>query len=266
MEARQVRRTTGDAIELLRAVDACTLTALGNVHTDANSVARTEHVTVMPLRVLPLIEEISSSLRRSLHAAAGREVLKVVVGDIFSSRHGICSVESSLPHVLVGLIMLERIGIGHVLAPRASIDSNGVRHDQLGQANVGAVGIHLLNDEGLNDLGLSLVIDLGPINPVKTAVNSSVRSGRISGGGSIADRGIRLLGILLGSLQGGLSVGKVLTKLSLTLRVGLVTGRIARSRVGILGEQRVVLSSDASVCAGEGRAEGILGGVVSLGQ
>ena len=162
--------------------------------------------------------------------------------------------------------MLERIGIGHVLAPRASIDSNGVRHDQLGQANVGAVGIHLLNDEGLNDLGLSLVIDLGPINPVKTAVNSSVRSGRISGGGSIADRGIRLLGILLGSLQGGLSVGKVLTKLSLTLRVSLVTGRIARSRVGILGEQRVVLSSDASVCAGEGRAEGILGGVVSLGQ
>ena len=132
VEARQVRRTTGDTIELLRAVDARALTALGNVHTDANGVARTEHVAVMPLRVLPLIEEISSSLRRSLHAAAGREVLKVVVGDIFSSRHRICSVESPLPHVLVGLIMLERIGIGHVLAPRASIASNGVRHDQLG--------------------------------------------------------------------------------------------------------------------------------------
>ena len=213
-----------------------------------------------------MIEEISSSLRRSLHAAAGREVLKVIVGDIFSSRHGICSVESPLPHVLVGLIMLERIGIGHVLAPRASIASNGVRHDQLGQTSVGAVGIHLLNDEGLNDLGLGLVIDLGPINPVKTAVNVGIRSGGIARCGSIADRGVGLLGILLGGLQSGLSVGEVLTKLSLTLRVGLVTGRLARDRVGVLGEQRVVLSSDASVCASEGRAEGILGGMVSLGQ
>ena len=265
MEARQVRRATGDAVELLRAVDARTVTVLGNVHTNADDVGCTEHVAVMALRVLPLVEDVGRCLSGGLRSATA-VVFKVVVGDVLSIGHGVRTVESALPQVLVRLIVAEVVAVGHVLAPRASIGSDRVRHDNLGQASAGAVGIHLLNDEGLDDLGLGLVINLGPVNPVETAVNSSVRSGRISDGGGITDRGAGLLGILLGGLQGGLSVGEVLTKLSLTLRVGLVIGRIARGRVGVLGEQRGVLSSDASVCAREGCAEGILGGMVSLGQ
>ena len=265
METRRVGRATRQRVELLRAVDARTLTALGNVHTDANGVARTEHVAVMPLGVLPHVEEIVRSLKGGLHPTS-LEIIEEVVSDILAAATHAGTIDIAITRLTCSRIMLEGIGIGHVLAPRTSFRGHSVRHDQLGQTSVGAVGIHLLNDEGLDDLGLGLVIDLGPINPVKTAVNVGIRSGGIAGGGSIADRGVGLLSALLGGLQGSLSVGEVLTKLSLTLRVGLVTGRVARSRVGVLGEQRVVLSSDASVCASEGRAEGILGGMVSLGQ
>jgi len=156
----------------------------------------------MPLRVLPLIEEISSSLRRSLHAAAGREVLKVVVGDVLSIGHGVRTVESALPQVLVRLIVAEVVAVGHVLAPRASIGSDRVRHDNLGQASAGAVGIHLLNDESLDDLGLGVVVNLGPVNPVE-ATADGIRSGR-----SLTSRGGGLENCLLRGLPGSLRVGQ----------------------------------------------------------
>ena len=259
MEARQVRRATGDAVELLRAVDARTVTVLGNVYTNTDDVGCTEHIAVMALRVLPLVEDVGRCLSGGLRSATA-EVFKVVVGDVLSIGHGVRTVESALPQVLVRLIVAEVVAVGHVLAPRASIGSDRVRHDNLGQASAGAVGIHLLNDEGLDDLGLGVVVNLGPVNPVETAIN-----GRVSGG-TVTDRGIGLLGALLSSLKRGLRVGEVLAQLSLALRVSSGARRGARGGGSVLREQRVVLGVDASVGTNEGAAERIIGGAVSLSQ
>ena len=164
MEARNRGRTAGDRVELLGAIHAGTLAVPSDMHTHTDNVVLGEHVLVVTRGVLPLIEEGISGLHGVLGRAVGPPlvavVFKVVVGDVLASVARFASVERHAVPVLEDRIMVKVVSVGHVLAPPTRVGGQRVRHDQLRQARVGTVGVHLLNDEGLNDLSLGVIVNL----------------------------------------------------------------------------------------------------------
>ncbi len=124
-------------------------------------------------------------LRRSLHAAAGE--FSGGCRRYFSATNMV-SAPSKTP-CDVGLIVLERIGIGR-LCSTASIDArSAVSARRPTRANIGAV-VHLLGDRGLNDLGwVCRRSALDEVNPVETAVSAVVSAtGASPAAGACADR------------------------------------------------------------------------------
>ena len=258
MEAGDVRRATGDRVELLRAVDAGELAMLSDVHTHAHHVVLSEHVLVVARGVLPLIEEGVRSLHRILSGAVGAplvpEVLAVVVGNVLARVGRVPTVKLARTEVLVVGVMAEVVRVGHVLAPRTRIRRHGVRNDQLGQAGIRTVGVHLLNDERFNDASLGGIINLRPVNPVEAMVSRGRRSGS-----SVTGRRGGLERSLLSGLEDRLSVSQSCTKLSLTRRIGGRNRGVARGCSGVAGKQRVIFRGNATFRTGQRVAECILG-------
>ena len=164
MEARDRGRTAGDRVELLGTIHAGTLAVPSDVHTHTNNIVLGEHVLVVPRGVLPLIEEGVSGLHGVLGRAVGPPliavVFEVVVGNIFACVARFASIERHAVPVLEDRIMVKVVGVGHMLAPPTRVGGQRVRNDQLRQARVGPVGVHLLNDKGLNDLSLGVIVNL----------------------------------------------------------------------------------------------------------
>lgn len=138
--------------------------------------------------------------------------------------------------------MAEVVAVRHVFAPRASVGGHRIGDNQLGQASVRTVGVHLLNDENLDDACLGGVIDLGPVNPVE-ATACGIPCGRsLTGGGG------GLKGSLLRSLECGLRIGEGSSQLGLTCRILGGSRRVACGRGCVARQERIVFSSDATFC------------------
>ena len=237
---------------------------LRDVHADTDDVVLGQHVLVVARGVLPLIEEGVRRLHRILGGTVGAplvaEVLAVVIGDVLTGVGRVTAVELADAEVLVVRVVVEVIAIRHVLAPRASVGRHRIRNNQLGQASVRSVGIHLLNDESLNDARLGGVVDLGPVNPVEAAARG-IRRGRSLTGG----RG-GLEGALLRSLECSLRIGEGGAQLGLT---GGIQGRsrgVTRGSGSIAREKRIVFSGDATFRPRQCVAESIAGRRVSLSE
>ena len=257
MEAGDIRRPTGDCVELLGAVNAGELTVLGDMNTNTHDVVLSEHVLIVAGGVLPLVEQGVSSLHRVLGGTVGSplvsEVLAVVVGNILTGVGRVAAIELARTEVLVIGVMIEVVRVGHVLAPRARIRGHGIGDDQFGESRVRTVGIHLLNDEGFDDTRLRSVINLRPVHPVEATISRCGRRDR-----SITSRGTGLSRCLLSSIEGCLSVCQSRAELSFTRRIGGGSGGISSGRSGVAGEQGVVFSGDAPLSPGQGVAERIL--------
>ena len=190
---------------------------LRNVHADADNVALGQHVLVVTRGVLPLIKKGVRSLHRILGGAVGAplvpEVFAVVVCDVLAGVGRVTAVKLADAEVLAVRVVAEVVAVRHVFAPRASVGDHRIGDNQLGQASVRTVGVHLLNDESLDDACLGGVIDLGPVNPVE-ATACGIPCGRsLTGGGG------GLKGSLLRSLECGLRIGEGSSPLGLTCRI-----------------------------------------------
>ena len=264
MEAGDIRGTTGDRIELLRAVDAGELAVLGDMNADTHHVVLGEHVLIVAGGVLPLIKEGVSSLHRVLAGAIGppliAEVLAMVVGDVLTGVGGVATIKLASTEVLVIGIVIKVVRVGHVLAPRARICSHGIGDDQLGQPRVRTVGIHLLNDEGFDDTRLGSVVNLRPVHPVEATIG---RRGRRDG------RAISRVGLgrrLPSSIKGRLGIGQSRTEFGFTRRIGSGGRGISSSCSGVAGEQGVVFSGDSPLSTRQRVAECVLRRARPLGQ
>ena len=264
MEAGHVGRAAGDGVELLGAVDAREVAVLRDVHAHANDVVLGQHVLVVTGGVLPLIEEgirgLHRILRGTVRAPLVAEVLTVVVGDVLSGVGRVATVELARTEVLVVGVVVEVVTVRHVLAPCTSVGGDRIGDNKLGQASARTVGVHLLNDEGLDDARLGGVIDLGPVNPVE-ATACSICCGR-----SLTGRRGGLKGSLLRGLERGLRVGEGNSQLGLTGRVQGGSRRVTRGRGGIARQKRIVFSGDATLRPRQGVAESVAGRRVSLSE
>ena len=264
MEAGHVGRAASDGVELLSAVDAREVTVLRDVHTDADDIVLSQHVLVVAGGVLPLIEERVRRLHRILGGTVGApliaEVLAVVVGNVLTGVGRVTAVELADAEVLVVRVVVEVVAIRHVLAPRASVGGHRIRNNQLGQASVCSVGVHLLNDEGLDDARLGGVVDLGPVNPVEATARGISRGRSLTGG-----RG-GLKGALLRSLECGLRIGEGSSQLGLTGGVQGGSRRVTRGRGGVARQKRIVFSGDAAFRPRQGVAERVAGRRISLSE
>ena len=237
---------------------------LRDVHTDADDIVLSQHVLVVAGGVLPLIEERVRRLHRILGGTVGApliaEVLAVVVGNVLTGVGRVTAVELADAEVLVVRVVVEVVAIRHVLAPRASVGGHRIRNNQLGQASVCSVGVHLLNDEGLDDARLGGVVDLGPVNPVE-ATACGIRSGR----GLTGRRG-GLEGTLLRSLECGLCIGESSSQLGLTRGIQGGRRRVTRCRGGVARQKRIIFSGDATFCPRQCIAESVAGRRVSFSE
>ena len=184
----------------------------------------------------------------------------MVVGNVLAGVGRVSTVELARTEVLVVGVVVEVVTVRHVLAPRASVGGDRIGDNQLGQASVRTVGIHLLNDEGLDNARLGGVIDLGPVNPVE-ATACGICCGR-----SLTGRRGGLEGSLLRGLECGLRVGEGSSQLGLTGRVKGGSRRVTRGRGGIARKKRIVFSGDATFCPRQGVAESVAGRRVSLSE
>ena len=184
----------------------------------------------------------------------------MVVGDVLSGVGRVATVELARTEVLVVGVVVEVVTVRHVLAPCTSVGGDRIGDNKLGQASARTVGVHLLNDEGLDDARLGGVIDLGPVNPVEaTACN-------ICCGRSLTGRYGGLKGSLLRGLERGLRVGEGSSQLGLTGRVHGGCRRMTRGGCGIARQKRIVFSGDATFRPRQGVAESVAGRRVSLSE
>ena len=264
MEARRVGRPSTETVELLGAVDTGVLTVLGNVNSNAHDVVLSEHVLVVTRRVLPLLEKrirgLHRILRGTVRAPLVAEVLTVVVGDVLTGVGGVSPVELADTQELVVRIVVEVVGIGHVLTPGASIESHRIGDNQLGEPSVGAIDVHLLHDERLDDARLRRIVHLRPVDPIEAPLRRGLTSG------SIPDRGIGLVRTRLGGLEGRLRVRQRTSQLGLSGGIGRKGCRLPLGRRSIARQHGIVFVVDAPLGADQGGAEGIVGGTGSLSQ
>ena len=237
---------------------------LRDVHADANNVVLGQHVLVVARGVLPLIEEGVCRLHRVLGGAVGAplvtKVLAVVVGDVLTGVGRVTAVELACAEVLVVRVVAEVIAVRHVLAPRTSVGGHRVRDNQLRQASVGSVGIHLLNHESLDDARLGGVVNLGPVNPVEAAARSIRRGRSLTGGGG------GLKGALLRSLERSLRIGEGGAQLGLTGGIQGGSRRVTRGHGGVARQKWIVFSGDATFRPQQDVAERVAGRRVSLSE
>ena len=184
----------------------------------------------------------------------------MVVGDVLTGVGRVTAVELADAEVLVVRVVVEVIAVRHVLAPRASVGRHRIRNNQLGQASVRSVGVHLLNDESLDDARLSGVVDLGPVDPVE-ATARSIRCRRSLTGGRCG-----LKGTLLRSLECSLRIGEGGAQLGLTGGIQGGSRGVTRGRSGIACQKRIVFSGDATFRPQQDVAERVAGRRVSLSE
>ena len=184
----------------------------------------------------------------------------MVVGDILSGVGRVTTVKLARTQVLVVGVVVEVITVRHVLAPCTSVGGDRIGDNQLGQAGARTVGVHLLNDEGLDDASLGGVVDLGPVNPVE-ATACGIRSGR-----SLTGRRGGLEGGLLRGVECGLRVGEGSSQLGLTGGVHGGSRRAACGRGGVARQKRIVFSGDATFRPRQGVAERVAARCISLSK
>ena len=237
------------------------------MHAHPDDVVLREHVLVVALGVLPLLEQVGGRLvGRLVLVAPGpqlrSEVAHRVVGDVLARvvRRG--AVQALRPEVPELGVVVEVVIDRHVLGPGARVGGQGVGDDQRRQARVGAVGVHLLDDEGLDDLRLGGVVDLRPVDPA----DAPGRLGRGLGGRRLRGRS----GSGLRGLQRRLGVGEGLAQLRLGGRGpavgGVAGGGLRGDGVGVGAEGGVVLAIDPPMRGEQRGAHGIGRGRAVLGE
>lgn len=184
----------------------------------------------------------------------------MVVGDVLSGVGRVATVEHTRTEVLIDGVVVEVVTVRHAPAPCTSVGGDCIGNNQLGQASARSVGVHLLDDERLDDASLGSVVDLGTVNPVE-ATADGIRSGRGLTGrrGGIKDG-------LLCRLECGLRVCKGRAQLGLTGRVHGGCRRMTRGGCGIARQKRIVFSADAPFRPRQSISERVAARCVSLSE
>ncbi len=127
-----------------------------------------------------------------------------------------------------------------LLHARASVVTR-IGDNQLGQASVRTVGIHLLNDRGPRIMRAwwRHIIDLGPVNPVE-ATACGIQGGAVSPADVVGSRAA-----CCADSSAGLRAGEA-ARSSSDSRAGPRRESVTRGRGGIACKKRIVFSGDAT--------------------